>query len=107
MAQLTSFLPSTDGSAADISAGLPRGEYIGQVLRDGRGLDSDAPRVLYATAPTAPVRLRDYFEGSAGDTFRFCAGEGQDPTWVRRAPAAELYGTDYRPAVARTRFEAE
>ncbi len=98
MSQLPHFTTPADGSAADIAAGLAPGCYVAQV----RGLgDLHFVAVLYATAISPPADDADWFQAVQGAAFRFNAGSGLAPTWVKVAPQSrQLFGDDTRVDVA-------
>ncbi len=104
MAQQPHFVIPDDGSAGDISAGLPAGCYVGQLRLWGA---PGAFEAYYATAEAAPASLADYFVVKMDGAFEFFAGPSTPPTWVRMFPAPERSSAHNRATVAIARVGTE
>lgn len=69
------------GDAVELTAGLDTGCYIAQVRATAETVD--VPRLLYATAETAPADDGDWFEASLGQFFRFTKSAALPATWAK------------------------
>ena len=101
MAQIEPFIASD--TPADISDGLAEGDYLAQVRGE---VDASAVVILYATAAAAPADSAGYFQANPGDAFRFSAGPGCPPTWVRIDPFTAATIPGIRVPVALAQIEA-
>ena len=78
----------------DITASLPAGRFVGQVEGEAPGIG-----IRYATGPSAPDVLADYFRAGGGQSFRFEAGCADRRCWCLTYGVAS--GDTVRLAVAK------